>query len=240
MRKFKNKDIIDSFNSAIEGFLFVVKTQRNMRIHFLLAVFVVLLGIYLNFSRMELIMLLFAAGLVLITEMINTAMELTINYVEPEHADWVKIVKDITAGAVLTSSIIAFIVGYLLFFRNNIIYRIFQRGVLRLGQSDWHISFFIVIVIVGVVIVSKAIFHRGRPLRGGMPSGHAAIAFAVWVLVVLLSKDMLLAFMVFVLSFMIAQSRISRNYHTAWEVLLGSFLGIFITLFLYSMLAGQP
>jgi diacylglycerol kinase (ATP) len=238
MQKFKNKNIVDSLNSAIEGFLFVVKTQRNMRIHFLFAVLVVLLGIYLNFSRMELILLLFAAGLVLITEMINTAMELAINYVEPEHSEWVKIVKDITAGSVLTSSIIAFVVGYLLFFRNNIIYRLFQRGVLRLGESDWHISFFILVAIIGIVIISKTIFHKGRPLRGGMPSGHAAVAFAVWVLVVLLSKSLLLAFMVFVLSFMIAQSRISRNYHTAWEVVLGSFLGISVTLFLYRLLAG--
>jgi diacylglycerol kinase (ATP) len=238
MQKFTNKNIVDSFNSAIEGFLFVVKTQRNMRIHFLFAMFVVLLGIYLNFSRVELILLLFAAGLVLITEMINTAMELAINYVEPDHSEWVKIVKDITAGSVLASSIIAFVVGYLLFFRNNIIYRLFQRGVLRLGESDWHISFFILVAIVGIVIISKTIFHKGRPLRGGMPSGHAAVAFAVWALVVLLSKDLLLTFMVFALSFMIAQSRISRNCHTTWEVVLGSFLGIFVTLFLYRLLAG--
>jgi diacylglycerol kinase (ATP) len=238
MQKIKNHDIVDSFNAAIEGFLYVVKTQRNMRIHFLLAVFVTLLGIYLNFTRLELIAVLLVSGLVLVTEMINTAMEIVINYVEPKHSDWVRIVKDITAGAVLTSSIIALVAGYLLFFRNNIIYQLFHREVFKLSQSDWHISFLIMITLIGIVIMSKAVFHKGKPLRGGMPSGHSAVAFAVWILVVLMTENLLLVFMVFFLSFMIAQSRISRNYHTTWEVVIGALLGIFVTLFLYRLLMG--
>jgi diacylglycerol kinase (ATP) len=236
MQKIKNKDIVDSFNAAIEGFLFVVKTQRNMRIHFLLALFVVILGIYLNFTRLELILLLLVSGLVLVTEMVNTSMEIAIDHVEPNHAQWVRTVKDITAGSVLVSSLVALIAGYLLFFRNNTIYNLFQQQVFKLGQSDWHISFFIMIALIGIVVMSKAIFHKGKPLRGGMPSGHSAVAFAVWMLVVLLSENLLLVFLVFFLSFMLAQSRISRNYHTTWEVVIGALLGIFLTLFLYRLL----
>ena len=238
MEKIKSRNIADSFNAAIEGFLFVVKTQRNMRIHFLLAVLVLLFGIYLNFTRVELIMLLLTSSIVLITEMINTAMEIVMDYVEASHSQWVKVVKDITAGAVLVASISAVIVGYFLFLRDNLLYRIFKVEMLKLSESDWHISFFIFIVLIGIVIISKAIFGRGKPLRGGMPSGHAAVAFSIWTLVAILSDSTLIVFAVLLLTFMVAQSRIRKKYHTIWEVVIGALLGIFTTLFLYRLLVG--
>ena len=238
MEKTKNKTIADSFNAAIEGFLFVVKTQRNMRIHFLLALLVLLLGIYLNFTRVELIMLLLTSALVLISEMINTAIEIVMDYVEASHSHWVKIVKDITAGSVLVASVSAVIVGYFLFLRDNLLYRILKREMFKLGESDWHISFFILIALIGIVIISKAIFGRGKPLRGGMPSGHAAVAFSVWMIVAIISDSALIIFSVLLLAFMVAHSRIRKNYHTAWEVAIGALLGIFLTLFIYRILAG--
>jgi len=235
----ENKNnLVDSFNAAIEGFLYVIKTQRNMRVHFLLALFVLLFGIYLDFTRTELIMLLLTCSSVLIIEMINTAMEIVMDYVESSHSGWVKVVKDITAGAVLVASINAIIVGYFLFFRDNIFSVVFKREFFKLSQSDWHISFFILIILLGVVIMSKAIFHKGKPLRGGMPSGHSAIAFSLWMLIALLTDNLLIISAVFVLAFMIAQSRISRHYHTIWEVIAGSVLGSLITLVIYRLIAG--
>ena len=234
----KKSNLVDSFNAAIEGFLYVIKTQRNMRIHFLIALLVLFFGIYLDFTRTELIMLLLTCSSVLIIEMINTAMEIVMDYVESSHSGWVKVVKDVTAGAVLVASINAIIVGYFLFFRDNIFSVVFKRAFFKLSQSDWHISFLILIVLLGVVIMSKAIFHRGKPLRGGMPSGHSAIAFSLWMLIALLTDNLLIISAVFVLAFMIAQSRISRHYHTIWEVIAGSVLGSLITLVIYRLIAG--
>jgi diacylglycerol kinase (ATP) len=238
METVKNKSIADSFNAAIEGFLHVVKTQRNMRIHFLLAVAVLLFGIYLNFTRIELIMLLLTSALVLITEMINTAMEIVMDYVEASHSHWVRVVKDISAGAVLVASVSAVIVAYFLFLRDNILYRMFKNQMFKLSASDWHISFFILVALIGIVIILKAVFHRGKPLRGGMPSGHSAVAFSIWMIVAILSDSALITFSVLLLAFMVAQSRIRRNYHTAWEVVIGCLLGVFLTLFIYRLLAG--
>jgi len=230
--------LLDSFNAAIEGFLFVVKTQRNMRIHFLIALLVLLLGIKLNFVRLEMLVLCLTTALVLITEMINTTIEIVLDKISDEYTDWVRIVKDISAGAVLIASINAVIVGYSLFLRNNIIYQVFKREVLRISQSDWHVSFSILLVLLGIVIMSKTLFHRGKPLRGGMPSGHSAIAFSVWMLVALISQNALLIFVVFILSYMVAQSRISRHYHTFWEVFAGATLGIVVTIMVYRLLTG--
>jgi diacylglycerol kinase (ATP) len=238
MARMKNKTIADSFNAAIEGFLFVVKTQRNMRIHFLIAFFVLLLGIYLNFTRIEIIMLLLTSAMVLISEMVNSAIEIVMDYVEASHSHWVKIVKDITAGAVLVASVSAVIVGYFLFFRDNLLYSLFSKEILKLTLSDWHVSFFILITIIGIVIISKSMFGKGKPLRGGMPSGHAAVAFSVWMIVAIISDSALIVFAVLVLAFMVAHSRIRKNYHTIWEVVIGSLLGVFLTLFIYRLLAG--
>ncbi len=232
-------NIVESFNAAIEGFLYVVKTQRNMRIHFLLALMILLLGIYLNFTRTELMILLLTCSSVLIIEMVNTAMEIIMDYVESSHSAWVKVVKDITAGAVLVASINAVIVGYFLFFRDNIFTKLFEREFCKLSRSSWHISFFTLIVLLGIVIMSKALFHRGRPLRGGMPSGHSAVAFSLWMLVALLTDNMLIIFSVFILALLVAQSRINRHYHTAWEVIIGSALGMSLTLMLYRLISGN-
>lgn len=233
----KTQKLIDSFNAAIEGFLYVIKTQRNMRIHFLLALAVVLLGIYLNFTRIELMILCITVSLVLITEMVNTGIEIMLNKVVSSYQDWVKTVKDISAGSVLIASANAVIVAYFLFF-NNIIFQGLKEGISKISQSDWHISFFILIVLLGIVIAGKTIFQKGKPLRGGMPSGHSAVAFSVWVLVALISHNPLLVFSVFILAFMVAQSRIGRHYHTPWEVLTGAAIGIAITVMIYRLLAG--
>lgn len=233
----KTQRIIDSFNMAIEGFLYVIKTQRNMRIHFLLALFVLLLGIYLNFTRAELMILCLTVALVIITEMINTAIEFVLNNLSGSYAQWIKTVKDVSAGAVLVSAINAIVVAYFLFF-NNIVFKELNRAMDKVSQSDWHISFFILIVLLGIVIAGKTVFQKGSPLRGGMPSGHSAIAFSVWTMVALISRTPLLVLAVLILAVMIAQSRIGRHYHTFWEVFAGSAIGIVITVMLYRLLAG--
>jgi diacylglycerol kinase (ATP) len=235
---FGSHTMLDSFNAAIEGFLYVVKTQRNMRIHFLFALAVILLGILLNFTRIELMILCITVGIVLISEMVNTAVELMVNYVESSHVHWVKRVKDVSAGAVLIAAINAVVVGYFLFFRNNIIYQIFKAEMLKVSQSEWHVSFVIFLLLIGIVIIGKTFFGKGKPLRGGMPSGHAAIAFSVWMLVAMISQNSLLIFAVFILAYMIAQGRVGRNYHTVWEVFIGALTGIVITVMIYRLLTG--
>jgi len=234
----KRAHLIESFNAAIEGFFYVVKSQRNMRIHFLVALFVLLLGIYLNFLRIELILLCITVSIVLITEMINTAVEILLDYIHAPHSHWVKRVKDISAGSVLIAALNAVIVGYFLFIKNNTIYKVFNKGLLKVGQSDWHISFFILLILLGIVIFSKALFHKGTPLRGGMPSGHSAVAFSVWTLVALISGNSLLTFAVFILAFLVAQSRIGRHYHNIWEVLAGGAIGITLTVMVFRILVG--
>src|SRR5215813_3176004 len=107
--------IIESFNYAFEGIIHVLRTQRNMRIHFAVAVAVLVVAIATDVTKLELIALLLAIAFVLIAEMINTAIEGAIDVATSSFDPMAKLAKDIAAGAVLIAAINAVAVGYLVF-----------------------------------------------------------------------------------------------------------------------------
>ncbi len=112
--------LLSSFNYAIDGIVYVLKTQRNMKIHVLVAIIVILLGLFLNVSKLELLVLIATIALVIITEMINTSIESTINLITSEYHELAKIAKNVAAGAVLIAAINAAVVGYIIFFHRII------------------------------------------------------------------------------------------------------------------------
>ena len=93
--------VIESFNYAIEGVVHVLRTQRNMRIHFAVAAAVIATAAAVGVDKMELIALLLAIAFVLIAEMINTAIEETVDLVKTTFHPAAKVVKHISAGVVL-------------------------------------------------------------------------------------------------------------------------------------------
>jgi diacylglycerol kinase (ATP) len=230
----KNPNFIKSLDTAIEGLIHCLRSQRNMRIHFLLAVSVLILGIYLNFSRIEMVILTSTVALVLFAEMINTALEFTLDLFKAENHPLVKLSKDISAGSVLITAIVAIIVGYSLFF--NRIPLPIESAFVKIKQSDWHITLIILIAIISLSILGKVVFHRGSPLRGGMPSGHSAFAFSVWTLTALLQQNSIITVLVFILAILIARSRKKEHVHSIIEIVVGAGLGIMTTLLIYQVL----
>ena len=224
---------VESFNAAVEGFIYVLKTERNMRVHFLAAVFIILLGIGLNFTYYEMLILTTTIALVLISEMVNTAVELIVDMVKSEFHPIARIIKDVTAGAVLLASINAAVVGYALFSRKVPFSIDVQMAIVR--QSPWHITFIALILVFGTSIIAKIIFHKGTPLRGGMPSGHSAVAFAIWTIIAFMTTNSIVIGLSFVMAFLIARHRIKDAVHTVWEVVAGAILGILLTVLIFQM-----
>ena len=117
--------LINSFKYAVAGFLHCVKHERNFRIHLIAAALVILLAVSFELAAFEVITLVFAIALVLICEMINTAIERAIDAInecgnvsgaESDKLDELrKIAKDIAAGAVFVSAIFAAIIGFIIF-----------------------------------------------------------------------------------------------------------------------------
>lgn len=112
----KIKKISDSFNNAIDGIIYTVRTQLNMKIHFTIAIIVLLLSLFFDFSKIEMLILFFTISLVIVLEMINTAIEATIDVIANYYHPLAKIAKNVSAGAVLIAAINSIVVGYLLFF----------------------------------------------------------------------------------------------------------------------------
>lgn len=211
----------------------MLRTERNMRIHFLAALFMMLLAIYLNFSALELLILCVTITLVLIAEMLNTMLELVVDMIKSEFHPLARIVKDVGAGAVLLAAINAVIVGYLLFSKK--IPFGMQDEIVRIRQSPWHLTFIALILVLGAVIIGKIFIHKGTPLRGGMPSGHAATAFSIWTIIIFLTNNSIVILLTFLLAFLIARHRIRDAVHTIWEVIAGSVLGVLLTTLVFQL-----
>ncbi|HAU32180.1 MAG: putative membrane protein [Desulfotomaculum sp. 46_296] len=112
----QNSGFLVNFKFAAEGILYSFRTQRNMRIHFAAAVLVLFLAVFLHLSKSEFIYLLFSIFLVLIAEMINSAIELAVDLYGLEYLPLAKAAKDVSAGAVLLAAVNSVIVGILVFY----------------------------------------------------------------------------------------------------------------------------
>ncbi len=106
---------IKSTTHALRGLYITLETQHNAWVHLCATIVAVFLGFYLNISSMEWIAIIFAIGFVLVAETFNTAMEIDIDLTSPTYHPYARDTKDVAAGAVLISAIIAVIVGILIF-----------------------------------------------------------------------------------------------------------------------------
>lgn len=230
----KQQNIIKSMNAAVEGFLYVLGTERNMKLHFLIAILALVLGIYLNLPKLELLLLLGAITLVLVLEMINTAVELTIDIVKEAYHPLARVIKDVTAGAVFLAAFNAAIVGYMVFgwrFAINT-----RDGITRIVHSPWHMTFIALLLVLFLSVCIKIFFHRGTPFMGGMPSGHAAFVFSLWTVIVFTTKNALIILLSFIMAFIIARHRLKDKIHSLWEVMAGAVLGILVTALVFQLL----
>jgi diacylglycerol kinase (ATP) len=228
--------IIESFNYAIEGVIHVLRTQRNMRIHFAIAVAVLVIAVAVAVSRIELIALLLAITFVLVAEMINTAVEGTIDAATTSFDPMAKLAKDIAAGAVLIAAINAVAVGYLVFSGKTATKT--ARLIDRVRDAPAELTIVAFVLVVIVVIAIKAWTGSGRPLRGGLPSGHAAVAFAGWIALTYIADAghrFLISTIGFVLAVLVAQTRVESGVHSSVEVALGGLLGALMTLALFQL-----
>ena len=224
---------IESANYAIEGILHAAKTERHLRYHFYAAVLILLLSLILGITRSEFIAIAIVAIIVLSVEMLNTAIEATVDIIFKEYDNRAKIIKDIAAGAVLTASIGSAVVGYIIFL--PYLKNIFENGLKIAKHSGEDVAIISFVVLLILVIITKTFFGKGSPLRGGIPSGHAAVAFSIWAAVTFLTEAFLPSFLILILAVLVAQSRVSIGVHKPWEVILGALLGSVVTFFLFKL-----
>lgn len=224
---------IKSANFAIEGILHGAKTQRHLRSHFFSAAAVLIASYTLGVTRIEFILLSLAVIIVLATEMMNSAIEAVVDLLSPEYSEKARIAKDIAAGAVFITAFGAAVLGYIIVL--PYVTNIFSAGFHIAQHSKEDISLISFILVLIFVIIAKSYLGKGHPLSGGMPSGHSALAFSVWVSVTFTTWNFLASLLCFVLAALIAHSRVAARVHSTWEVIAGALMGSTVTFLLFKL-----
>ena len=115
MTRHPTPSLFQSFNHAAEGIVHAVRTQRNLWIHFTVAVLVLVAAVGFGASKLELAVLLLAITFVLVAELVNTAVEAAVDVSSTAFDPMAKLAKDMAAGAVLVAALNAVAIGYLVF-----------------------------------------------------------------------------------------------------------------------------
>ena len=111
----KIKKTLESFNNAITGIIDTVRTERNMKIHLIVALCVLIVSFFFDITKYEFLILAITITIVITAELINTAIEATIDMTTNYYHPLAKIAKNAAAGGVLIAAINALLVGYIIF-----------------------------------------------------------------------------------------------------------------------------
>ena len=233
----RRTNLLQSFNWAFEGVVHALRSERNMWIHFGVAVLVLIASLFFALTRLEVVALFVAISLVLITEMLNTAIEHVVDLVTDELDPRAKIAKDVAAGAVLVSTVNALAIAYLVFYDKiiGVPYSVLRK--LRTSPVDLVVVTLVLVILAAIIL--KALTRRGTAFHGGMPSVHAAVAFAGWVAVTVFGTQTAYALPIsaigLFMAVLVGQSRVQAGIHTTLEVATGALLGVGISVLIFSL-----
>lgn len=229
------RTFVESLQYAVLGLIHTVRTQRNMRVHSLLAFLVLMAAISLGVSSVELAILILTVAFVMVMETVNTAVEAVVDLVTDQYHPIAGIAKNVAAGAVLLSAVASVCVGVVLFWS-----RLAQLSddlgarVRALPEVGILIALGAVVLIV-VVVKATALPFR---LQGGFPSAHAAVAFSLATLIWLVGAGGFAALLGVGIASLVGQARIEAKIHTVFEVISGAVIGALITVAVFQWLFG--
>ena len=231
------RSMLQSFIVALNGVAVTFRTQKHMRFHLFVSLFLVLLALFMGLSVREVVILLFMMTLVLAAEMFNSAIEATVDLIQPNYHPLAKTAKDIAAGAVLLTTILSLVVGAVLF----------------LGESRWEtiranltspglqpsFTFRLVLgmfMLFTIIVIGKGMGKKGQVLKGGLVSGHAAFAFFFAIGIMALTDQWLVSALAIILASIVAQSRWEAKIHTIYELVLGATAGTLVGLAIFVLI----
>lgn len=232
----KKGRFISSFNYAVQGIISVLKTERNMKFHYLAALGIIILSLFFDISSTEFLLMLFAITLVVFAEMINTAIERTIDLVVQEYNPIAKYVKDVSAGAVLITAINAIVVAYLVFYDKFASFG--DLLLFKIKNMPNHLAFVSLLIIIIATVGAKLLMAKksgGTYFQGGGLSGHSAISFCAATIITMIAENSLVTLCSFGLAFLVAESRVEGKIHKASEVVVGAILGICVAIFVFKV-----
>lgn len=205
-----------------------------MKIHIIVSLLVLSACFFYDLSKVELLVITITITMVLLAEMINTAVECAIDSTTNYYHPLAKIAKNVAAGAVLITAINSILVGYIIFGDRLMPFTFIV--IRKVKDSNPYMIFLSLVIVSLATVIVKAVFGEGTPLKGGMPSGHSAIAFSIATTIALLTEDPTVIILSYIMAFIVAQSRVDSEVHSILEVLVGGLFGSLLTLLIFKML----
>lgn len=221
------RPFLERLNAAVEGIIYAIKTQRSVRLQFLIAFAVLLISLFLPLSRIELLLVFFAVTLVIFAEIVNTAVELAVDIFSSSLHPLAKAAKDVAAGGVLVACLGALVIAYFILLPP--LNPFLREGILIAKRSSKYLTFAALMGVILLVIILKVVPGRSSFHSKGMPSGYAALAFAICTALTFLTESPLVMLLSFVLALLFSTKSLIYGFHTRLGVVLGALLGTLVT-----------
>ncbi|RKN86955.1 diacylglycerol kinase family protein [Paenibacillus ginsengarvi] len=221
-----------SFRYAYEGLKHSLSTQQNMQFHFFVAFIVLILALLFELPKTEILFVLLSVTLVIVCELINTAVEKAVDLAMPDRHPLAKIAKDVAAAAVLVSAVFAAIVGMVVF------YEPIDRLISRAGTGETVLTpgliwTLISLVALTIVVVQTRFSDRRIPLR---PSLLTAVSFAISTWIALLTGKTLIALLGYSLSIQLTFVLYDKRSRQLPALAIGAIIGTIMTVLAYFMI----
>lgn len=234
----KNKTLFSAFKNAINGIIHVFKTERNLRIYYVIGALVFLTSFFFNFTKTEFACLCLTIGFVIFAEMVNSTIEYMVDLLTDKYDERAKAAKDIAAGAVLIAAGVAVIVAYFLF-----IDKLKGASLMLLNQminSNVHLLTTILFVIVMFTVILKGVFSKTRNYVASFPSARIVVSFGLATFLLLITESILVGGVSFVLCFIISELKRENEKINLIYIILSALLGILLVLIVYQITLLKP
>jgi diacylglycerol kinase len=221
-----------SFRYAYEGIKYALDTQRNMKFHFCVAFLVLLAALLIHLPKTDILFILLAVTLMIVTELINTAVEKTVDLAMPDRHPLAKIAKDVAAASVLVSAGFAVIVGMIVFYEPiDLLLR--NSRMQDTPVSAGTIWVLIALVVLTVIVIETRFSDKGKLVR---PSLLTAIAFAIATVITIFVSQTIVALLAYTLSVLIFIVLYDKRKRPFPALILGALIGIMVTILAFSCL----
>ena len=237
-QKLSNSNFIDAFKNSLNGLIYAITTQSSIKKQLIIAICVMILSLFFDFSTSEFLCLIFAVVLVIFAEMINTAVETLVDLYTDLYHPKAKIAKDVGAGAVLLMSINSVIVAYFLFLRKTDVTKFGESIFFNIIKSPEDLSF-VGIVLTAIIILGIIAYARTKKKTDDrkkfIPSGQSAIAGAMLTAIGANTRNLLIFILSLILALMVLENRMENKKKSFAEVIFGTCMGFLIVLLVYGL-----
>ncbi len=227
---------LKGFDYAYEGIVWAINHEKNMKFHFFALAVLLIVSLFFNVSRVEMITLVFAVSFVIGSELLNTAIEQAVNLASKgKYSPFAKASKDLAAAATFIAAINALFVAYLIFFDKIVDFH--SSVLIRITRRPSHLALITMGLVIVITLFLKGVFYQGHgsAFKGGFVSGHTSIAFCASTIGLFLVDEPLPQLILIALALIVAESRYEANIHSVPEIIRGAILGTSMAMAIFGL-----